>query len=383
MEEEKDFIITPWEVKGKVDYDKLIRDFGTSKIDDNLKNRLFKLAKDSHVMLKRNFFFSHRDLDLVLDDFEAGKSFFLYTGRGPSGPMHLGHLLPLIFTKWLQEKFNVNLYIAISDDEKFALKNELSWKEIDNYSKDNILDIIALGFDKEKTFIFRDSLFIGKVYNLILSLGKKITLSTQKAVFGFKDSTNISMLFYPIYQIVPTFFEKKRCLIPSAIDQDPYWRIQRDIAESFGFFKAAAIHCKFLPPLTSFEGKMSSSIKESAIWLTDNKKEVEKKIKKYAFSGGRATVEEHRKYGGNPEIDVAFQWLYILFEPDDKRINEIEKDYRSGKLLSGELKQILIDKINDFLEIHRSKREESKDLVNYYMFENKLSQEMWNREFII
>jgi len=72
--------------------------------------------------------------------------------------------------------------------------------------------------------------------------------------------------------------------------------------------------------------------------------EVKKKIMKHAFSGGRISIEEHRKLGGNPDVDVSFQWLYYFFEPDDKKIKQIHDDYKSGKMLTGELKQYLIDK---------------------------------------
>lgn len=124
---------------------------------------------------------------------------------------------------------------------------------------------------------------------------------------------------------------------------------------------------------------MSSSQPETAIYLTDDPKTVERKIMKYAFSGGQATVELHRKYGGNPDIDVAFQWLYMFFEPDDQRIRKIEEDYRSGAMLTGELKQILVDKLNAFLEEHREKREKAKDLVNVFKFDGDLARDMWKR----
>ena len=303
----------------------------------------------------------------------------MYTGRGPSGPMHLGHLIPLLFTKWLQDKFKVNLYIEITDDEKFLFKRKLSWREVDEYSKDNILDIAAIGFDPDRTFIFRDSEYIKNIYPRALKIARKITFSTVKAVFGFKNETNIGSIFYPAYQIIPTFFEKKRCLIPNAIDQDPYWRIQRDIATQLGFKKVASIHSKFLPPLTGTSGKMSSSNSDSAIWLTDSPKIVRKKIMKYAFSGGQPTIEEHRKVGGNPDIDVSFQWLKIFFEPDDLKLSNIERDYKSGKLLTGELKQILVDKLNSFLENHRKNRE--KINVDKYTTSGKLAVKMLNSSF--
>ncbi len=376
-----EFIVNPWEVSGAVDYDKLIKEFGTRKIDEQLKKRLATDAGEMHHMLRRGYFFSHRDLDLALDDHEKKNGFFLYTGRGPSGPMHIGHLIPLVFTKWMQERFGANLYIEVTDDEKFLVKQNMKWEDTQKYSYENILDIIAVGLDPKKTFIFKDSEYVKNAYPLLLKVAKKITFSTAKAVFGFTDSSNIGIIFYPAYQIVPTFFENRRCLIPAAIDQDPYWRIQRDVAEGLGYYKTAAMHSKFLPPLTGVEGKMSSSAADTAIWLTDDEKTVKSKVNKYAFSGGRTSAEEHRKLGGNPDIDVSYQWLSIFFEPDDAKLKKIHDDYRSGKMLSGELKQILIERINKFLAEHREKREKAKELVDEFMYEGELARQMWKRQF--
>ena len=61
---------------------------------------------------------------LFSDLYEQKKPFYLYTGRGPSSDaMHLGHLVPFIMTKWLQETFDVPLVIQLTDDEKFLWKN--------------------------------------------------------------------------------------------------------------------------------------------------------------------------------------------------------------------------------------------------------------------
>jgi tryptophanyl-tRNA synthetase len=378
--EGENYTVTPWEVKGKVDYDKLIIQFGTQKVTEELKQRISRLVGgDLHVMLRRNVFFSHRDLDLVLKDYEEGRRFFLYTGRAPSLGMHIGHLIPFIFTRWLQEKFKVNLYIEITDDEKFMRNVDYTLDQTRQWAYENILDIIAVGFDPDRTFIFQDTEYIKNMYPIAVKIAKKLTFNEVKATFGLDTSSNIGIIFYPALQIAPTMFEKRRCLIPAGIDQDPYWRLQRDIAESLGYYKAAQIHSKFLPPLTGPEGKMSSSNPESAIYLTDDPKTVERKIMKYAFSGGQPTIELHRKYGGNPDIDVPFQWLYYFFEPDDNRIKKIEEEYRSGKMLTGELKQILIERLNEFLEQHRQKREEAKDRVRLFKYEGKLATEMWNK----
>lgn len=56
------------------------------------------LPKELHHVFSVGFFF--RDMDQILDAYENKKSFYLYTGRGPSSQaMHVGHLIPFIFTK--------------------------------------------------------------------------------------------------------------------------------------------------------------------------------------------------------------------------------------------------------------------------------------------
>ena len=372
--------MTPWSVEGEVDYDRLIEEFGTSRIDERLMERLRRILGEDHFLLRRGIFFSHRDLDLALDDVESGRGVFLYTGRGPSGPMHVGHIIPFYFTKWLQDKLRANVYIQLTDDEKFLERRRgLSLEETRRWAYENALDIIAVGFDPDRTFIVQDTEYMGNMYPLVLRIASKITYSTARATFGFTGETNIGMVFYPAVQIAPTMFERRRCLIPAAIDQDPYWRLQRDIAEDLGFFKTAAIHSKFVPPLTGPAGKMSASSPEGAIYLTDDPRTVRTKVMKYAFSGGQPTVELHRKLGGNPDVDVPFQWLYMFFEPDDSRIERIREEYRSGAMLSGELKEILIERVNEFLEVHRAARERAKELYHLYVRDGALAREMLSK----
>jgi tryptophanyl-tRNA synthetase len=371
------FRVTPWDVEGSVDYERLVREFGTELISEGLMKRLVEAAGESNHMLRRRVFFSHRDLNHVLDDHQAGRGFFLYTGRGPSGPMHIGHIIPFYFTKWLQDRFRANLYIQLTDDEKFLEESRgLTLADTAYWSKDNMLNIAAVGFDPDRTFIFRNTEFMGRMYKIVLKVARKINFSWVRAVFGFNEQTNIGMVFFPAIQIVPTLFEKRRCLIPAAIDQDPYWRIQRDISEGLGFYKAAAIHSRFLMPLTGPTGKMSASQPESAVFLTDDPKTVRKKIWQ-AFSGGQPTVELHRKLGGNPDVDVAYQWLYYFFEEDDSRMEQIRQDYVSGKLLTGELKEILIEKVQRFLEDFSQRREEAAEKIHLYTREGRLASYMW------
>ncbi|MEM1985999.1 MAG: tryptophan--tRNA ligase [Nitrososphaeria archaeon] len=367
--------VTPWSVEGEVDYDKLVRQFGTRYIDEEILNYFKKFTGEINFFLKRNFFFCHRDLDWVLKKYEEGEKFYLYTGRGPSGKVHIGHLLPWFFTKYLQDKFNVHLLFQVTDDEKFLYKDELSLPYVESMTSDNLLDIIAVGFDYKKTQIIIDTKEIKELYTIAIKIAKSITLSTVKAVFGFTDSSNIGMIFFPSIQAAPCFLYSEKigkpvpCLIPAAIDQDNFWRMTRDVAEKLGYYKPAQIHSKFLPALNK-EGKMSSSLPETAIYTTDSPEDVRRKVKN-AFTGGQPTIEEQRKKGGNPYICPVYFYEQYFFEKDDKKLEDIRSSCLNGNLLCGEHKNSLISKIITFLEDFQIKREKAKNIVEKYIFDPK------------
>jgi len=369
-------VVDPYNVEGDVDYDRLIKEFGLEKINSNMLKKIENICGKIHPMLRRRIFFAGRDLKWILDEYEKGNKFFLYTGCGPSGPIHIGHTLVWQFTKWLQDKFGVELYFQFTDDEKFLYKDK-SYEEIQNWMYENMLDIIAIGFDPKKTHFIVDTKHANLMYPEAIKVAKKITFSTIKSSFGFNDSNNIGSIFFTSMQAVPAFLpsilKKKKipCLIPHAVDQDPHFRVTRDILPKLGHYKPASIQCSFLTPLEGNIGKMGSTGKNKAIFTTDSPEEVKNKINKYAFSGGQPTLEEHRKKGGNPRIDVCYQYLKFLFEEDDNKLKEIEKNYRSGKLTTGELKNYTIDKINTFLKIHQEKRKKAAKQITKFMLKIK------------
>jgi tryptophanyl-tRNA synthetase len=369
-EEKNEMIVTPWEVRGKVDYERLIHEFGTLPLTDELLKRIEKHTGHVHLQLRRKLFFSHRDLDTVIDLYEKGTRFILYTGRGPSGPVHIGHLVPWIFTKHLQDTFNTRLYFQMTDDEKFVVDDDAKLKQTTNYGLENALDLIALGFKPENTYIIYDVQDIDLLYDIALEVAKHITYSTAKATFGFQESTNLGWIFWPAIQAAPCFIHKKLtgenvpALIPAAIDQDPYWRITRDIAPKLGYFKPAQIHSRFLPGL-GVGGKMSASEPETAIFTVDPPEIVKRKVWN-AFTGGKGTIAEQRKTGANPDVCSIYQYFLFLFEEDDKKLIEREQQCRTGKMLCGDCKKELTERINKFLSEHQKRREEAKDNLEKY-----------------
>ena len=340
-------IVDPWTVSGKIDYGKLIEQFGSQPITDALIAKFERVTgAKAHPWIKRGIFFSHRDLDLILDNHAAGKPMYLYTGRGPSSEaLHLGHLIPFMFTKYLQDVFRCPLVVQMTDDEKFLWK-DLQLEECHRLGFENAKDIIACGFDITRTLIFSDLDYIGHMYPNILKIQKAVTYNQVKGIFGFDDSVNIGKHAFPAVQAAPSFpssfphiFGSRvdvPCLIPCAIDQDPYFRMTRDVAPRLGFKKPALIHSKFFPALQGSDSKMSASDESSAIFCTDTPKQIKEKVNKYAFSGGRETVEDHRRLGGDLAVDVSYQWL-TFFQHDDAELKRVGDAYATGAMLSGEI----------------------------------------------
>jgi tryptophanyl-tRNA synthetase len=153
-------------------------------------------------------------------------------------------------------------------------------------------------------------------------------------------------------------------LIPAAIDQDPYWRVTRDVAQKLGYYKPAQIHCRFLPGLGA-GGKMSASMPETSIFTTDQPDDVKKKIWG-AFTGGKPTAAEQRKTGANPTICSIFQYYYYLFEYDTTKLKEREYKCITGEMLCGECKKDIAEKLNKFLQTHQENREKAKNTIEQY-----------------
>lgn len=141
----------------------------------------------------------------------------------------------------------------------------------------------------------------------------------------------------------------------------------RDVAKRLKYPKPSLIHAKFFPALQGPQTKMSASIDSSAIFMTDTAKQIKNKINKHAFSGGGATVEEHRANGGNPDVDVAYQYLSFFLE-DDEELQKIRESYKSGELMTGELKKICIELLQKFVgDFQERKSKITPETIAYYM----------------
>jgi tryptophanyl-tRNA synthetase len=295
----------------------------------------------------------------------------------------MGHLVPFIFTKYLQDAFQVPLVVQMTDDEKYLWKN-VTLEDTARFTRENAKDIIALGFDVERTFIFQDTDYVGHMYRNIVRIQKSVTANQAKGIFGFTDSHNIGQFSFAAIQAAPSFAtsfprvfgshanERTRCLIPCAIDQDPYFRMTRDVAPRLGLIKPALIHSKFFPALQGHNTKMSASSESSAIYLTDTPAQIKDKIMLHAFSGGRATLEEHRRLGADLTVDVPFEYLSFFLD-DAAHLERIRTDYGAGRMLTKEVKQLLVDVLTEKVLAHQAARALiTEDVVDTFLTPREL-----------
>nr|3FOC_A Chain A, Tryptophanyl-tRNA synthetase [Giardia lamblia ATCC 50803]3FOC_B Chain B, Tryptophanyl-tRNA synthetase [Giardia lamblia ATCC 50803] len=401
-----------------VAYEDIITRFGAAPITDDLLKRFETVTgTKAHPMLRRGLFYAHRDFEEFLSYYEKGHPIYIYTGRGPSsGALHLGHLLPFIFTKYLQDAFKCYVVIQITDDEKFLRNRSLSYAEVDSYTRENIKDIIACGFDPDKTFIFINSQYLSlkNRYRFSCLVDRMLPISQLRASFGFSNDANVGYAAFPPKQMLPVYstyfdglpftrvplpvgtgnedaadavstkkaskktpkkdavlspvhvveelfpdskrYQKAMCLIASGIEQDPYFRLARDLAPRMGHPKNAYLLGKFLPGLQGSGTKMSASDPNSAIYLTDTPAQIKNKINRYAFSGGRDTEEEHRAFGADLSVDVSVRYLEV-FMKDDAELEKLKADYKTGKLLTGEVKATLIGILQGLIKEHAERRD--------------------------
>jgi tryptophanyl-tRNA synthetase len=156
--------------------------------------------------------------------------------------------------------------------------------------------------------------------------------------------------------------------IPSATSKDKgpirmaLLSLERSMG-GMGLLAPSSTYHRFAVGMTG--DKMSSSKPKTTLFLSDDISTAEKKIKK-SFSGGQATIEEHRRLGGDPDKDVAYQYMMYFFEEDDKFLGEINQDYRAGKILAGEMKQMCIERATDWLSNLAEKRDETAHLVEQF-----------------
>ena len=407
--------INPWSSTPKVSIEKLIENFGIDHFEPQ-KARF----SDAPVFMRRNIVQGHRGYDAIADAITGKKPFHVLTGFMPSGHPHLGHLMVMKEVVW-HIKHGGDGFISIADREAHAVRG-LSWEKCDEYAREYISCLYAMGFEGE-IYAQRKN---NALKDLAFEAACKINFSNLSAIYGFGPETELAHAVSVSMQVADILYPQLAAgiaptVVPVGIDQDPHIRLTRDVANALRLFlvedrgthisiraktasaEAIAAVAKAFPGAKKYEGhidlpagynaaevdgivrsieqqfggfgfmlpsstyhsflmgfqggKMSSSVPDSLIWFDDADKDVKKKIMG-AVTGGRQTLEEQKKFGGEPDKCAIYQLNKFHMQEDDTELKMMCEACKAGELMCGSCKKETLERVRAFLADFKEKRDE-------------------------
>jgi len=359
-------IIDPYGSELVKDYEKVVRDFGLERFDVNM-------FPNPNRIMRRGIVFAGRDLKRIANCIAEKKPFYTLTGIMPTNnEIHLGTKLVVENLKYFQEH-GAETYILVADLEAQAARGVSLEEGRKRALEFHIPAYIALGLDIKKTkFYFQSE--NKKVIHFAYEAARKITLNEFKGIYGSADPGIIMSAVTQVGDVLHPQLEKRMPgIIPVGIDQDTHIRLARDVVSRMKekkLFPPSSIYHKYTPSLDG-SIKMSKSKPKSCITIPEDNASVKKKIMR-AFSGGRETLELHRKLGADVKKDICFELLKQHLIEDDKELQNIYEEYKSGRMLTGEIKKLTVDKMTEFMDDFNKKLKKARgmiDKVNFVKFE--------------
>ncbi|MBD3195476.1 MAG: tryptophan--tRNA ligase [Candidatus Lokiarchaeota archaeon] len=360
--------IDPWSSSNilEEDYLRLIEEFGIETIKDLTRERF----KDNKF-IRRKVIFGHRDLGIIYKAIEEDKPWAVMSGIKPSGPFHLGTMTTALEIVEFQ-KMGAKAYYGIADIESWE-DNGIPYDEAEEFAVDNMADILALGLNPDKAYIWRQS-EEPLVKDVCFKVSRLVTQNMLNAIYGEKTfGLYLAALVQVGDILLPQVKEGPQpTVIPVGIDQDPHIRLTRDLTRRYykekkedgqiiqeDFFLPGATYHKLLPGLDGSE-KMSKRFPNSYFTFNESLDSIEKKIRG-AMTGGRKNKEMQEELGGEPQKCMIYKILMYLFEEDDEKLAQDFEECIKGELLCGEHKRECVEKVLSYVKEHRKRKEKLID----------------------
>jgi len=363
--------LDPWGHFSVKDYGRLMRVFGIEPFAPVLR-RMREAGIEPSLHMRRGVIFGHRDfVERVLEPIRRGEPVALLTGFMPSGRFHFGHKLTVDQIIYYQ-RLGVVPHIVIADAEAYSVRRKDREETIRLGLYEYIANMIALGVDPSKAVFYFQTNRGTPYYRLIQMFSRKVSASELEAIYGGLTPAKIVAAFTQAADILHPQLEEyggyKNVLVPVGADQDPHIRLARDLADRFntelGLERPASTYHRLQRGLDG--AKMSSSRPDYTIFLTDPPETARKKLMR-ALTGGRATVEEQRRLGAEPEKCTVYDFYVYQLVASDEELARIRDDCRSGRLLCGYCKRDAWSMLERFLEEHQRKLEKARDVVEKYV----------------
>ena len=348
--------LDPWGASYIKDYSKLFDLFGIEPLDKSKFN-----VFETNRYIRRNIDFGHRDLDRILRAVKNNEPYAVMSGIKPTGPFHLGSKMTadeIVYFQRLSPE--ARAFYGIADVEAYC-DNGLSFAESSKIAVNNLADILALGLDPDRAYVYKQSEAI-HVMNMSFIFSKDVTYNMMKAIYGAKPfGLYISALIQAGDILLPQrkeFGGPKPVLVPVGADQDPHLRLARDLAKKhnsdFKFIMPSAIYHKLIRSLSG-EYKMSKRDPMSLITLDDDLAVAKKKVMS-CLTGGKESTELQRRLGGEPEKCVNYELCMIHFAENDELVKRIHQECISGQRICGDCKKETSELVVGFLKEHQKRK---------------------------
>ena len=348
--------LDPWGSTTVKDYARLRDEFGIEPIAP-----LLSRFKTPSIHLSRGIDFGQRDLGRILGAIDSNKPFAVMSGIKPTGIFHLGNKMTaddMIYFQSLSKKATV--FYAIADVEAYC-DNGLSFAESSKIAVQNVADMLALGLDPDRAVVYMQSEEV-RVMRLSMIFSRGVTNNMLRAIYGERPiGLYLSALIQAGDILMPQLAEfggPTPVLVPVGADQDPHIRLSRDLAtkyhDEFGFIPPSAIYHRLMLGLTG-DTKMSKRALDSSVHLENSPAEAYRNVLG-AFTGGRATVEEQRRLGGEPDRCPVYDLYRFHFALDDAHSERVRQECLGGTRMCGDCKKEAAVLVKRFLEEHQRKR---------------------------
>ena len=351
--------LDPWGITEIQDYERLYREFGIKPFKPLLPE-----IPEPNMFMRRGIIFGHRDFERIVKAIKNNGEFAVLSGIKPTGEFHLGTLMTAREIIYFQKQ-GAKTFYCVADVEAYE-DNNIPLEKSGKIAVGNIADVLALGLDPKKAYIYRQSKEM-RVRDFALIFARKVTLATMKAIYGERNiGLYVSALIQAGDILLPQhedFGGPKPTVVPVGIDQDPHLRFTRDLAQKFkGKYRFVLPSSTYHKLIKGLDGspKMSKRNPMSYFTLHEPPEMIAKKISN-AFTGGRPTVKEQRELGGIPEICSVYAINMFHFMENDEEVIKLYNDCKSGNIICGECKQRTIEIVLRFIRNLEEKRKKFID----------------------
>lgn len=284
------------------------------------------------------------------------------SGMQSSGKLHLGNLVGAL-SNWVRLQDRYDCYYFIADWHSLTT-GYADTSGIKESTKDILINYLAAGLDPEKCTIFIQSRIIEHAeLHLLLSMITPVgwlervpTYKEKQVELKERDLSTYGFLGYPLLQTADIIIYRAK-YVPVGIDQVPHLEISREIARRFNYLykeifpEPEALLTEF-PKVVGTDGRKMSKSYDNAIYLSDDPKVVEQKIRTMITDPARVKKTDV----GNPELSPVYQ-LHKVFSSKEEQ-EEVAAGCRTAGIGCIDCKKILIKNIFRIMEPIWAKRNE-------------------------